>query len=124
MKYDYLSKENTNCLRGFFASMVVLHHLSGVVPCLYNLMEPFPRLFGMLGFFSVAVFFFLSGYGLIISYHEKTDYLETFWHKRIIPLYMVFMCFIVLYTLLKLICGSEISIMLFGVQIVGNGGGR
>ncbi len=63
---DCLSKSRTLDLRGLFALTVVLHHLStraysGLI---------FPG-FSYVGFISVSVFFFLSGYGLTVRFGQQ-----------------------------------------------------
>lgn len=82
----YLSIENTTAFRGILAVTIVLHHIaekiSGAV------------LFQQLvhtGYMIVALFFFLSGYGLIVQYKKKgEDYLKGFWKKRILYLVLIY----------------------------------
>lgn len=63
-------RETTIPLRGLLAIFIVASH--SVTPWLYSLGLP-----------SVAIFFFLSGYGLCMSYkHKKGNYLKGFLSKR------------------------------------------
>lgn len=120
----YMSKEYTNCLRGIFAILVVIHHLyqySGLFRDSYigTILQSF-------GVLSVAVFFFLSGYGLMFSSNKK-NYINQFFCKRFLPLYCFYVFLIVLYSLWTLLLEKEIPLsgmiqsFLFGGTIVTNG---
>lgn len=80
----YLSKEQTDCLKGLFAILVLVHHLyqhSGLISNLY-----LGVLFNSLGYFAVAIFLFLSGFDLEISYKKNgQEYLRGFVRSKIIP---------------------------------------
>lgn len=125
MKKDkYLSREYTNCLRGIFAIVVVCHHL-------YQYIELFngTRIGSMLevsGSLAVSVFFFYSGYGLMLS-SQKKDYIKNFFRNRFLPLYCFYVVLIIIYigwTLLleKSIMPQEIlQSFFFGETIVSKG---
>ena len=55
----YISVEMSVCFKGIFAVVVMLHHLSQRINPVY----PYKEFLDM-GYLAVAVFFFLSGYGL------------------------------------------------------------
>lgn len=55
----YISVETSVCFKGIFAVVVMLHHLSQRINPVY----PYKEFLDM-GYLAVAVFFFLSGYGL------------------------------------------------------------
>ncbi len=120
----YISKEYTNCLRGIFSILVVIHHLyqySGLFRGMY--IGVFLQL---LGFISVAMFFFFSGYGLMLSSQRK-NYIDGFFIKRFLPLYSFYVLLIVLYSLWTLLLERSFSpklfiqSFLFGGTIVTNG---
>lgn len=120
----YMSKEYTNCLRGIFALLVVIHHLyqySGLLRGTY-----IGVIFQLLGFISVAMFFFFSGYGLMLS-NSKKDYINHFFSKRFLPLYCFYVFLIILYSLWTLLFEKSVSPILvlqsffFGRTIVTNG---
>lgn len=120
----YMSKEYTNCLRGIFSILVVIHHLyqySGLFRGMY--IGVFLQL---LGFISVAMFFFFSGYGLMFSSQRK-NYIDGFFIKRFLPLYCFYVFLIVLYSIWTLLIEQEFSFTLFvqsfffGKTIVTNG---
>ena len=83
----YLSLETTNCLKGIFAIIVVIHHLYQRTDIINN--SVLGVLFQSLGCLSVSIFFFLSGYGIAASIQRKgNSYLASFASKRILPLYI------------------------------------
>lgn len=120
----YLSKEYTNCLRGIFSVLVVIHHLyqySGLFRETY-----IGIILQLLGFISVAMFFFFSGYGLMFS-ANKNNYINHFFSKRFLPLYCFYVFLIILYCIWTLLLEKSISPSLiiqsffWGGTIVTNG---
>ena len=120
----YMSKEYTNCMRGIFAILVVIHHLyqySGLFRGTY-----IGVILQLFGFVSVAMFFFFSGYGLMLS-ADKKNYIEHFFRKRFLPLYCFYVFLIVLYSVWTIIIENSISFgkviqsFFFGGTIVTNG---
>ena len=114
----YLSKSSTQCLKGIFTVGVLLHHLyqySGVNVLNIN--------FQSWGYLSVAMFFFIMGYGLMIS-AQKQDYVKLFVKRRIIPLYLFYIVLIGIYWGWKMLLNIEIPVteivqsFLFGKTIV------
>ena len=89
---DYLSLDTGTCLRGLFAVVVILHHLS----LRLQVGALFPQLF-YIGHLPVAVFFFLSGYGLMKSYRTKEHYETHFLPRRALKLLLPYACTAVLY---------------------------
>ncbi|WP_158534753.1 acyltransferase family protein [Romboutsia maritimum] len=100
-----LSLKNSNVVKGLAAIVVVLHHISQRV---YTLGSFF--FFRYLGYLSVSLFLFYSGYGLMKSYNSKENYLNGFWINRmpkiIIPFILSNVLFITIYTL----SGREFSV--------------
>ncbi len=71
---------NTLPLRGILALLIVLHHFFVSMPSGW----PPSDFFVYLGAMVVGMFFFISGYGLTISYLNKgKNYLSGFWNKRV-----------------------------------------
>ena len=61
-----------------------------------------------LGYFSVACFFFLSGYGLTAQYRTNGEqYLQGFLRNRVLPFYLLICGLTLLYTVLTVITGNE-----------------
>ena len=90
---ESLSLESTVPLRGIMAVAIALHHFSEMTS--EGRFFPFLQ---HIGYLIVAVFFFLSGYGLMVSYKKKgQDYLNHFWKKRILYLFIVCAVFTLIY---------------------------
>ncbi|MBQ0043367.1 MAG: acyltransferase [Lachnospiraceae bacterium] len=104
---DYLSADKVLCMKGVFAIGVLLHHLfqySGIVKwgtMLGNTLQA-------LGYLSVGMFFFYSGYGLKAS-SEKEGYVKSFLPRRLLPLYIFYVVLIGIYYTWSLICGYGIT---------------
>lgn len=77
---EYLSPDTTKKEKGIAAILIVLHHLSQRV----KVSGPFVIL-GYIGFILVAIFFFISGYGLSYGVQYKRDYLKGFFKRRLLP---------------------------------------
>ena len=80
---NFLSIGNTKNEKGIAAILIVLHHLSQRVEVSGPLV-----IMGYTGFVLVAVFFFVSGYGLEYGLRNKPHYLKGFFRKRILPVLM------------------------------------
>lgn len=93
------SISNTTALRGILALGIVICHMTVRVD--YHI--PFIGL-GVLGSIGVGIFFFLSGYSLIISSKKKPEYFNSFLKKRggriIIPFAGMMMLWIII------VCGG------------------
>ena len=84
--FDCMSLDNTMPIRGILAIIVLLHHLSS-----YYLEFSFISPFKHVGYIAVALFFFLSGYGLSWGYQHKQNYLKNFLIKHILRLYIPYL---------------------------------
>lgn len=104
-KNTYLAKESTDCIKGFFALVVVLAHIRGQLPVFNNTMVG--QLLTAAGYLSVAIFFFISGYGIEASYKTKGDkYVVNFHKNRIIPFYFSYLLVLVIYLLFYMLLGK------------------
>lgn len=95
---DYISYKNIKPIKGLFALVVILHHITqsttgGVLI----------RIFRYAGDLAVAVFFFFSGYGLLKSYMEKEGYREGFLRKRIPTVLVPYLIIVFIYCLLNVV---------------------
>ncbi|MGN0550980.1 MAG: acyltransferase family protein [Acutalibacteraceae bacterium] len=104
---DYLSLENTKAIKGIMAVVIVLHHLyrqfadNGV----YEIwLKPFDS---PMGWLVVGVFFFFSGYGLMLGYLNKKLYLNSFLKKRLPAVLIPLLTATVLYFPFQLIINKE-----------------
>lgn len=123
---DYLSKRNSDCLKGIFAVCVLMHHLYQNSGLLHN--SVLGTGLQLLGYVSVGVFFFLSGYGLLYSYQQKgKEYLRAFPRKRLLPFYLMMILLIVIYSVYMLIMGETLTLsavaqsFLFGATVISKG---
>ncbi len=80
---DFLSLKSTNVWQGLAALGVLFHHLSQTITNYGNEWKGLFTLFSFMGIFFTSIFFFCSGYGLVVSYRTKPDYLKGFLKKRL-----------------------------------------
>lgn len=103
---NYLSLQQTNQLKGFFALVVILHHLAQRTKG--GVLFPF---FNHVGYLAVSIFLFISGYGLMLQYMKrKEEYIKHFLSRRLLKVVMPYLIAIVIYYVSYLIIGLEMSI--------------
>ncbi len=102
---DYLAAVPCRSLRGFFALVVILHHLSQQTGS-GSLFQLF-RYFGTL---PVSVFFFLSGYGLMRQYLLKPGYGRRFLLRRLPPLLGAYLFVLLAIKLVYAVGGESVSL--------------
>lgn len=84
MYYDF-DVNATLPLKGMLAVLILCHHIGIVYPS-----DPI-GIFKNFGYTLVSVFFFISGYGLMISYKKKgNEYLKNFFRRRLSKLLPTF----------------------------------
>lgn len=123
---QYLNQEQSGALKGLLAVAVLLCHVVPMSGVFYgSILSP---LIGSLGYLSVAVFFFLSGYGIMAQYHSKKEqYLNTFLKNRVLSIYFLTLFLIVVYSIFHISIGAKISATIFiqsffiGNSVVSNG---
>lgn len=123
---DFLSKTNIKYLKGIFAVFVLLHHCRSQMVILNE--TAIGMILTSIGYLSVGMFYFLSGYGLerqiLIS---EGKYIEKFFWKKIVPFYFICVIMIFLYSGFKKMIGIEFSnqqfikSFLFGETVIANG---
>lgn len=80
---DYISRDQSKLIQASACVGIVLHHLTQQITG-YGVVNKGPiTIFNHIGFLFTALFFFFSGYGLIVSYNTKPDYLRGFLGKRL-----------------------------------------
>jgi len=114
-----LSLKNSNSIKGLAAVVVVLHHISQRIDNLGALF-----LFKYIGYLSVALFFFYSGYGLMKSYDSKENYLNGFWINRMPKIIIPFLLSNVLFVIVRIaLLDSKYSTYdifnyIFGIKLI------
>ncbi len=84
--YDVLEMENGNKIRGLLSVLIVIHHLSLNIRYAFIL-----KAFSIIGIVCVAIFFFYSGYGLMLNYSKCDNYLKSFFSKRLMKIILPYL---------------------------------
>ncbi len=91
---NYLIIDKTTILRGFLSIAIIFHHIS------HNINDKgiIFSYFSIIGVLIVSTFLFLSGYGITISFLQKRKYyLNYFWEKRILYIFIVYLIATIIY---------------------------
>ena len=101
-----MSKSSTDQLRGLFIVIMVIHHISQRManPVL---LTPFNDM----GYYAVGIFFFLSGFGLTKSFKRKNTYLDKFFTKKIVKIYIPFVIVNTLTIIAIRMKGDDLSVL-------------
>ena len=125
---SFISLEQAGGIQTFACIAIILHHVTQQITG-YGLRPKGPiTLLSYIGFCFTAVFFFFSGYGLIVSVETKPDYLRTFLTRRLpsvlIPFWMINILGVILTGIVssRKLSVSEILSDIFGITLInGNG---
>lgn len=101
---NYLGTGQAKVLKGFFAIGILLHHLSQRTAA--GWLDPHYIIHGLdafvdIGYFFVAYFLFISGYGLYKSYKTKVDYFKHYFLRRLVPVLLAYLTTSLAYYLYK-----------------------
>ena len=105
---DYLSNKSTKSLKGLLALLIIFHHISQKITTGENFSN-----FEYMGRYIVALFFFLSGYGLYFQYSNNPTYMENFLKKRLVRIFIPFFVFIVIYVIYRATLGEVVNVDFF-----------
>ena len=86
---DFLSKKQTNTIKGFCAAGIILHHLAQKTAAPWLNSQYIIHgldFFVNIGYLFVGTFLFISGYGLYKSYKTNDSYFDNYFSRRIFPL--------------------------------------
>ena len=123
---DYLSKENTQIIKGIFIIIVFMSHIRGYVDCSTASDQFVVSFLKYLGQLMVAMFLFCSGYGIYESIKRKGEiYINQIPKNRIGKTWLDFAMAILLFLVLNLLIKQKYSVatVLFsfiGWESVGN----
>jgi membrane-bound acyltransferase YfiQ involved in biofilm formation len=96
-------------LRGLLALAVIANHMQGFFP------HPYLKALTCLGTSAVAIFFFLSGYGLMKSYNRKGQaYLQGFLPNRLRKIWPLCLTLTVVNVLLRVFVHHDTIAYIFG----------
>ena len=105
---DYLSNKSTKSLKGLLALFIIFHHVSQKITTGENFSN-----FEYMGRYIVALFFFLSGYGLYFQYSNNATYMENFLRKRLARILIPFTVFIIIYVIYRATLGEVVNVDFF-----------
>lgn len=111
---DFLSQSMTKSEKGIAAMLIVLHHLAQHI----NIIGPF-LIMRYIGFILVAVFFFISGYGLMYGVHHKRNYLDSFLTRRILPILVPYWIINTVDIFYYLIQGKQFTLIEYILSYIG-----
>ena len=122
---DYFCRNTTEHLKGGLALAVLFHHIYQRTQIIDH-----DSLFGFfmqsLGYYCVSLFFFISGYGLLMSIN-RGGYLQTYQRNRVLPIFVINALLVLIYVLEKCVFGIEVSFenvlmsLTYGGDVVENG---
>lgn len=125
---DYLSLSQTKLIQAVAAVGVILHHVTQIVTEYGNRSMGPITAFAQMGIMFTAIFFFCSGYGLLISYKTRENYLDGFLLYRLaavlIPFFAANLVYII-YTCIdsgRIIESGKILRYLFGIYLINSNG--
>lgn len=125
---DFLSIGQTGAVQSAACIGIILHHLSQQVTNYGSLDKGLITVFSYAGILFTALFFFFSGYGLMISLQNRTDYLNTFLQKRLSTVLIPFwLCNAIILLINRLFYGIRYSFdravrYISGIRLInGNG---
>ena len=108
------SKNSFQCLKGYLAVCVLIHHLfqfDGFYLYSNTVNTSFGYSFYLLGHWAVALFMFLSGFGLYSSYLSKgRAYIKGFPRNRLLPYYASYLFFVIVYLVFELARGKNVEV--------------
>ncbi len=109
---EFMSLRQTKAIQGFCAICIMLHHISQktCAPWLNSKVVVHGLdVFVAIGYLLVGIFFFCSGYGLYKSYKEKTNYLNGFLQKRLLPILISFCTTSIIYIVARRLMGEYLG---------------
>ncbi len=127
---EYLSRDTTLSIKGFFTVLVFCRHFKQYVALGENLLDRwFLNIDGYLGQLIVVMFLFYSGYGIFIQIKRssKGEYINTFLRHRFLPTWLNFAVCICLFLIINILLGTigdyswwQIMLSFIGWTSIGN----
>lgn len=115
---DALTKERTTMVNGIFVGIVLFSHFNSYA--ISNIaVDKIYYLFFKIGQLMVTTFLFYSGYGIYESIKNKKNYMDSFFKKRIVKLFVSVILALVLYMILNIIIGRSYDIKTILLSTIG-----
>lgn len=106
---ESLSVDNTTALKGIFILLVFFSHFNSYVAYTAKIDLVYLRLVDWIGQSMVAVFLFLSGYGVMESMQKKPKYIATIPCKRVLATLFRFDVAVIIYAVVSVAMGIDIT---------------
>ncbi len=117
---DYISKESTNAVNGIFAFLIVMGHFVTYYTQYSAFDLPYIEVRSFLGQMVVSTFFVYSGYGIYESIKRKgPGYVAEYPKNRIPKLVLHLDVAVVVFLILFLILGYEVTPLKFLLSLIG-----
>lgn len=116
---EYMSRNNTNTIKGFFLIYVFFRHFNTYVKFNSPIDQHFLWLNREMGQLLVAMFLFYSGYGILESLKRKKGYVDTMPKNRIAKTIFNFDLAVLLFVIMNLILGRAYSMKMILLSFVG-----
>lgn len=121
-KYDYMSVNMTNSVKGFFIGLVFISHIWGYTEFSHPYLDVwYQRLIrGKMGQCVVAMFLFYSGFGVMESIKIKgQNYVNKIPIRRVLNVLLQFDCVILLFWLYRIYTGTHYGVKKMFLSFVG-----
>lgn len=119
---NYLSKENTSCIKGLFILIVFYSHLSTYIPLQMEKDFMMYKIATYLGQLMVTLFLFYSGYGVYESIKKKkSNYINEIPKKRLLKTLIHFDIAVLTFLIVNFILGIKYDIKTILLSLIGWG---
>lgn len=120
---NYLSKDNTTCIKGIFILIVFYSHLCNYIPLQHSKDFLMYGLRNFLGQLMVTMFLFYSGYGIYESIKKKKEkYINSIPVKRVLITLLNFDVAVLLFAIANYLIGNPKSMSQILLALTGWGG--
>ena len=124
----FFTLEQTKMIQGICCICVILHHLTQYVTNYSGQGVGPVGIFNDIGFLFTGVFFFISGYGLVVSLERKPDYLKNFLLNRLSAVLIPFWLINAILVIGSILffghhkSGQTIAVEVLGLQLINSNG--
>ena len=108
---DYISRDNSNVIKGVFVILILLSHAKGYITLGGMYDDPYLSMQKHLNQMVVAMFLFYSGYGMMEQIKKRDfEYIKSIPKKRFPNLLLNFDLAVMLFLILRLFMGKTITV--------------